>query len=261
MATLLTTREVQELLQVDRTTIYRMVESRRLPAVRVGKQWRFARPEIERWLQSHTVSGMVGPGTLATPAPGPATPAADAALADMLPLACSQLIQDAFADVLGVLVVITDMQGTPIDAISNPGEFLAAVYRTPVGAAYLAQTWGDLAAGPEIQPRFVRGAGGLLFARGLIRVKHSLCGMVVLGGLAPDVWPPEAAELAELAAATGLDPAELSARAVGVHYLDATEQSRVLRSAQRIADIFAHIAEDRQALCGRLEAIASLTAL
>ena len=48
MADLLTTNQVQTLLKVDRTTIYRMVEQGRLPAIRVGKQWRFSRPEIER---------------------------------------------------------------------------------------------------------------------------------------------------------------------------------------------------------------------
>jgi excisionase family DNA binding protein len=48
MSDLLTTNQVQDLLHVDRTTIYRLVESGRLPAIRVGKQWRFSRPEIER---------------------------------------------------------------------------------------------------------------------------------------------------------------------------------------------------------------------
>ena len=50
MTDLLTTGQVQTLLKVDRTTIYRMVENGRLPGIRVGKQWRFDRAEIERWL-------------------------------------------------------------------------------------------------------------------------------------------------------------------------------------------------------------------
>ena len=57
MTDLLTTSEVQQILSVDRTTIYRMVESGRLPAIRVGKQWRFSRPEIERWLRGQAVIG------------------------------------------------------------------------------------------------------------------------------------------------------------------------------------------------------------
>ena len=67
MPDLLTTTQVQDLLQVDRTTIYRMVESGRLPAIRVGKQWRFSRPEIERWLG--TAASLVRPTATALQAP------------------------------------------------------------------------------------------------------------------------------------------------------------------------------------------------
>ncbi|RMD52615.1 MAG: DNA-binding protein, partial [Candidatus Thermofonsia bacterium] len=47
MAELLTAREVQEMLNVDRSTVYRMAEDGRLPAVKVGKQWRFPREKVE----------------------------------------------------------------------------------------------------------------------------------------------------------------------------------------------------------------------
>ena len=47
---LLTTRKMQELLQLDRSTIYRMAESGQLPAIKVGKQWRFPASEVEKWL-------------------------------------------------------------------------------------------------------------------------------------------------------------------------------------------------------------------
>ena len=46
-----------------------------------------------------------------------------------------------------------------------------------------------------------------------------------------------------------------------VYRLDKAAQEKALRSIQRIADIFSHIAEDRNALCGRLQTIASLTSL
>jgi hypothetical protein len=46
-----------------------------------------------------------------------------------------------------------------------------------------------------------------------------------------------------------------------VYRLDKAAQERALRFIQRIADIFSHIANDRNTLCGRLQAIASLTAL
>ena len=48
--TYLTARDVQELIRVDRSTIYRMAESGRLPAIKVGRQWRFPADAVHAWL-------------------------------------------------------------------------------------------------------------------------------------------------------------------------------------------------------------------
>ena len=58
MADLLTTKELQEILNIDRTTIYRMAESGRVPAVKVGNQWRFPKQQIETWLQRQSVAAL-----------------------------------------------------------------------------------------------------------------------------------------------------------------------------------------------------------
>jgi excisionase family DNA binding protein len=55
MTDLLTTRQVQEILKVDRITIYRMLQDGRLKGVKIGQQWRFARREVERLLQQEVV--------------------------------------------------------------------------------------------------------------------------------------------------------------------------------------------------------------
>jgi len=47
MTEMLTAKEMQDLLQVDRSTIYRMAEAGQLPAVKVGKQWRFPSHLVE----------------------------------------------------------------------------------------------------------------------------------------------------------------------------------------------------------------------
>jgi excisionase family DNA binding protein len=49
---LLTTRQLQDLLQVDRVTIYRMLADGRLRGFKVGGQWRLPRRQIEAWLQA-----------------------------------------------------------------------------------------------------------------------------------------------------------------------------------------------------------------
>ena len=48
----LTTEEVLEYLQVNLRTVYRLIKANKIPAVRVGRQWRFRKRDIERWLEA-----------------------------------------------------------------------------------------------------------------------------------------------------------------------------------------------------------------
>jgi excisionase family DNA binding protein len=47
---LLTTEQLARYLKVDKFTIYRLVAQRKLPAFKVGSQWRFKREMIDAWL-------------------------------------------------------------------------------------------------------------------------------------------------------------------------------------------------------------------
>ncbi len=53
MQALMTLDEVAAYLRLSKDTVYRMVKSGRIPAVKVGTQWRFRRPEVEQWLESN----------------------------------------------------------------------------------------------------------------------------------------------------------------------------------------------------------------
>lgn len=48
----LTTEEVLEYLQVNLRTVYRLIKAGKIPAVRVGRQWRFRKRDIDGWLES-----------------------------------------------------------------------------------------------------------------------------------------------------------------------------------------------------------------
>ena len=50
--TFLTTEEVLEYLQVNLRTVYRLIKAGKIPAVRVGRQWRFRKTDIDAWLNS-----------------------------------------------------------------------------------------------------------------------------------------------------------------------------------------------------------------
>jgi excisionase family DNA binding protein len=65
----LTTEEVLEYLQVNLRTVYRLIKAGKIPAVRVGRQWRFRKRDIDAWLDSQrTQSGGNATATAAAPA-------------------------------------------------------------------------------------------------------------------------------------------------------------------------------------------------
>lgn len=66
----LTTDEVLAYLKVNLRTVYRLVEAGKLPAVRVGRQWRFRRRDIDTWLDQTPPD--TAPAAAAVPPVGPA---------------------------------------------------------------------------------------------------------------------------------------------------------------------------------------------
>ena len=50
--TFLTTEEVLDYLQVNLRTVYRLIKAGKIPAVRVGRQWRFRRADLDAWLEA-----------------------------------------------------------------------------------------------------------------------------------------------------------------------------------------------------------------
>ena len=72
--TFLTTEEVLEYLQVNLRTVYRLIKAGKIPAVRVGRQWRFRKRDIDAWLDSQRPRGATRAATQpAATTPRPAT--------------------------------------------------------------------------------------------------------------------------------------------------------------------------------------------
>jgi excisionase family DNA binding protein len=70
--TFLTTEEVLEYLQVNLRTVYRLIKAGKIPAVRVGRQWRFRKRDIDAWLDSQRPRGGGRPTPSAPARPAPA---------------------------------------------------------------------------------------------------------------------------------------------------------------------------------------------
>ena len=98
--TFLTTEEVLEYLQVNLRTVYRLIKAGKIPAVRVGRQWRFRKRDIDAWLDSQR-----GPRTAraaAAPAAQAARPAAAAARPRVLVVDDEASIRDLLAKTLAL---------------------------------------------------------------------------------------------------------------------------------------------------------------
>jgi len=257
MTEMLTAKEMQDLLQVDRSTIYRMAEAGHLPAVKVGKQWRFPANLVENWLKNQTAPTRPAPQVGSVSPKGEPTHQAD--FASMLPLDCVQLIQDAFAEVLGVMLVVTDLEGQPITRVSNPFPLYDLLAEAENGHTICQETWRELGQMPALEPRFTPGFGGLLCARALVRLGNELKAMVIVFGVAPRDWPPSPAATQELAGMLNLSADQLSDTFDSVFVITPDDQKKVLATIQRIADILAHIGNERMALLGRLSDIARLS--
>lgn len=244
MNEMLTAKDIQALLHVDRSTVYRMAEAGRIPAIKVGRQWRFPAPEVKNWMQIQgtavsNLSPMTAPGKTAV------------SFAEQLPLDCVQLIQDTFADALGIMIIITDMEGNPITKFSNPCGLFSALTDAPHLWQKCMTHWREMAADLSLQPQFMRSFLGLLCARGLIRVGTELKGMVFVGGVAPDDWPISAQEIEVLAAELDIAPAQIEAHLHDVFEMDLNRREEVLTFVQRIANIVSHILHERMGLLGK----------
>jgi excisionase family DNA binding protein len=245
MKELLTAREVQDLLKVDRVTVYRMLKDGRLSGVKVGQQWRFDQASVDTLLS----------GSCPTEQPIPSRPS------DVLPIHCIQPIQDVFAEVAGVGAITVAPDGAPLTEQSSGCRFCALVQSTPAGRRACQQSWRQIA-GAE-PGTFATCHAGLSYAYGSISVDGEPVARIIAGQF--HAAPPEpatvAATVARLNAELGLDAGELAAAAAEVPTLDGRAHARLGGWLGRVAGTFETIARERATLLGRLRRIAEMTIL
>jgi len=62
---LMTTEEVAGYLRLNRMTIYKMVKSREIAAIKVRGEWRFDKPMVNEWLENN-MTPSIKPGPITT---------------------------------------------------------------------------------------------------------------------------------------------------------------------------------------------------
>jgi excisionase family DNA binding protein len=248
---LLTTRQLQDLLRVDRITIYRMLNDGRLRGFKVGGQWRFSQREIEAWLQEQQ-SGL---GRTPTFPPSAENPLPSS---HVLPMSCIQGIQTVCAEALDIAVVTTKLDGTPLAGVSNSCDFCNLILATEPGRRRCAGSWRQQPDG-RVHPCHA----GLLCASLPIAINGqpvaiaAACQFTSPGSNGADpAWP---LHLPELAASLDLAEVELRAAAGSVPVIPADNLHRISRLLRRVVETFAQIGQERMNLLGRLEKIAEMS--
>ena len=233
MTNFLTSQEMQSMINVDLSTVYRMAEDGRLPAVKVGRQWRFPADRVAELL-----------GVSPARTEPPAVPSNDGVrpIDQLLVPEVAQSIADLIADTFGVMAVITDMEGHPLTLVANPCGYYASIAEQPGAAAACLAEWRQFAAEPHVAPRFVRTHLGFQFARTFVWVDLRPVGMIVIGGVKPSVWPPAADHVRELAAQLGVPADGVLAAVDQTWELDAVQRQRALRLLPHFGDLVSQLA-------------------
>jgi len=202
---LLSAEQVEAMLGVDKSTVYRMAADGRLSAIKVGRQWRFPAEPLRELLRA---AGVPSPVLESTRLSSPGSPQSEVI----------ESIVDLTANLLGVMMVVTDMEGTPITGVVNPCPWFTEHQDDPEVLSRCIDDWRVLAKGTDLEPRLATGSHGFECARVFIREEDRLVGMVLAGG----ILPPDS-------------------DASGLYSLDEEARARLLATLPRIATTISRI--------------------
>jgi excisionase family DNA binding protein len=253
MEDLLTTRQLQDLLKVDRITIYRMLADGRLHGVKVGQQWRFKVSEVEALLDPCANENSAAPETGA-----PAS----------LPVHCIQALQNVFADIGQVAALVIDASGQPLTEVSDPCAFCRLMMTHPSGHTACLESWKEIALQPESESGFYTCHAGLNYTRAAIQMDGQVAAYLLAGQF---FTRPESGgftqtpdnnaynrQMRTLVKEHNLPVAELSSAALQIPVLDETKIVQVLRWPGQVVTTIYSILNERASLISRLERIAQL---
>lgn len=252
MEELLTTKQVQELLKIDRTTVYRMLNDGRLTGVKIGQQWRFSSSEIQALLEGKAAQ------------PPDEAHEAQSITPSVLPVQCVQAIQDVFAEIAGIGSVTTDLNGHPLTEVSNSCRFCNLIRSSESGQAACVRSWGGQIPAPPTQPEeFHTCHAGLNYTHARIEVGGEFTAILMAGQFLVRPLSNEQVDenIRTLADTHQLDAAALREAWQEIPVLPENTQKKIQPWLERVAQTFGDIGRERAELMGRLQRIAQMSTI
>ncbi len=246
MVDLLTTRQVLNILKVDRITIYRMLNDGRIKGIKVGEQWRFQREEVDRILG------------VSQPSPEPIQPKTDPS---DFPTHCVQTIQDLFSDVGQVSALVIDAVGVPLTEISHPCRYCQIILQSTPGQAACRASWKEFAQQSVTGSRYFTCHAGIQYISAPIVDNEKTIGYFLAGEF---YWQPpnthEQTERAQRLAAALNGPVETLTQAANtIPVIEIEKHTQVEAWPAAAARAVQTILQERIGFIERLQKIADLT--
>lgn len=243
----LTTREVEQLVHLNRVTIYRLIREGQFPAVKVGSQWRFKRSAVEAWLTSHHPT---------PPSESQEPPRPNEYVAAFHNSEVVRVLQ-AFSKAMGLSICVIGPGGETILDCMNCHSFCAAMQASQQGRACCQEVRRSFTSSP-----IENCIAGVSYIKTPVHIADQLIGYIVMGPLVRDAYQMETIRqhLPEAAATLGIAPETLLSELSTIQTLD-TGQLEVLRSLlNTVASTTLQITVERQRSDERLKTIARLAA-
>ncbi len=241
----LTTKQVINLLHIDRTTLYRMLNDGRIKGVKIGNQWRFSKSEVDRLL-----SGVSSE-----------TEELKKDFIEDIPYQCIIPVQDVVADIAEIGLFLADKDGKQLTEISNSCEFCEMIRSTEKGRAACAVSWQKLAQSKETEGHFIQCHAGLQYAMAKVDDTSQKLGMLIAGQFTLKNLKENLSrdKIKLLAEKLELDKKELISAAKKIAVLDDRRETKISGWLKKLAKTFARLTRDRADFISRFRQIMNLS--
>jgi excisionase family DNA binding protein len=244
---LLTTREVELLIRLNRVTIYRLIREGSFPAIKVGGQWRFPRGAVEAWLESQSSANL-------PPTPREEPQAGVESLFDGDEM---QPILRAFSEATGLSIFITDLAGNPLLDCIECNPFCRTVQSTPEGRRLCSDLHVAIPTGGS---NLLCCHAGMYYLTALVDVEGEPVARAVMGPFVTDKQHLTQVQkaLPDTARRAGVDPMTLWNSLASVQEMSSDQIGILIRLLSKVVSTIAQISYERQRADLRLKEIARL---
>ncbi len=244
MNDLLTARQVQDLLQIDRTTVYRMLKDGRLSGVKIGKNWRFPRKNIDALLDE---KNQLQKSTLIK--------------ANIFPVNCIQGLQNVFSEVAEVCCIAVDSDAQPLTKVSNATAFCQAVQSTPEGFNACRKSWQQIIKGKKGSHPFFTCHAGLNYAAARIKMGNRIESFILCGQFfeSEEQQKKHRKIIEQRIDALNIDAREAVEKSGQITVLTPRVRSKLNSWLERLAQVLIDLTSERNILTERLKEIHKLS--